>query len=502
MGQRHQIFIVAKVITQDLVTRYRCVGAYHHQWCYGRLPLRGARRFLDLLKQKDNANIVKAELATLNRLRTYGTDVPPDSFVYAPVPYALFLVAQAFCVDLDTSLPPGSEPNAPPLPPYSSGVSFTNGILNATMGSSHGDNNDGITVFDITTPDEPSYCHVSVGGLESEEDVESWVPLTAAQYCRAYYPDHADSQHPDEQEKDVRLVIESLREERLITLDVLAETWPDEYKVPKVPSKAAVSIDTQPNDAFPTLVELTLGPAIEHGLKTGDLDPLEDLVWHPGKGSAYPRYSAASEPVSRLWTLSSDDPRSTRDENYVANESRLGSLDKPSYPTRFLFIGFDYAPALTGLPIFSPSAVVQSLKDVLSILAGQNPHFKMTGMVSHSAFASTRSAGVPWSQRRVPCIPAATLPTESRSGRTWVFVLQWDMFGKGKYGFASRDWVEGGKPTPYDLRGFLEAMQQEGRESVPESDVGELEEILTRLDQRVERMTQQKGEDFFRSMGM
>ncbi|KAJ7638714.1 hypothetical protein FB45DRAFT_1023481 [Roridomyces roridus] len=278
MGQRHQIFIVARVATRDSAARYRCVGAYHHQWCYGRLPLKAARRFITLIKQKDNAAIVKDELRAMQ---------VQDSEAQVPCPYSTFLMATACCVDLQ------------PPEYYGHGVSFSNSVLDAGMGSADGDNNDGITIFDITDSTNPSYCFVSVFGLEAvEARVQGRVPLSAEQYARAYYPlpkegmaynDEKDAERAKIIEEDVQKTIDSLREERLMTLDVLAEAWPEEYERPAqtAPSAADDCIPVAtPSNPFPRLAELSLGPAVEHAIQKADTDELEGLVWHPGKAAS------------------------------------------------------------------------------------------------------------------------------------------------------------------------------------------------------------------------
>jgi hypothetical protein len=64
------------------------------------------------------------------------------------------------------------------------------------------DNNDGITVIDVTDPESPAYCFVSVYGLGCSEDtsnIQDMTPLSATQYLRAYYPKVKmdDSKTPD-----------------------------------------------------------------------------------------------------------------------------------------------------------------------------------------------------------------------------------------------------------------------------------------------------------------
>ncbi|KAJ7507695.1 hypothetical protein B0H11DRAFT_1848900 [Mycena galericulata] len=273
MGQRHQVFIVARVVPHgEASARFRCVGAFHHQWsafAFYALPLKAARRFMSLIKQKDNALIVKEELRAIQG--KYG---PGHS---EPNPYSTFLLASAWCVDLE---PPDY---------YASGVSFKNGVLEATMGSTEGDNNDGITVFDITDPTNPSYCFVSTFGLEASVSVPQRVPLSAEQYARAYYPVPSDKEKEDEgvklNEDDVQAKIDSLRDERLMTLDVLAEAWPDEYELPKTTTTSVVE-DTGLSNAFPSLADLSLEPALKHAIEIGDTEELEELVWLPGKAGS------------------------------------------------------------------------------------------------------------------------------------------------------------------------------------------------------------------------
>ncbi|KAJ7667919.1 hypothetical protein DFH06DRAFT_1183916 [Mycena polygramma] len=274
MGQRHQVFVVARVAARGTSDpRYRCVGAYHHQWCYGRLPLKAARRFITLIKQKDNAELVREELRSIQG--KYGLGETEPRMPSVPCPYTTFLLASAWCVDLEA-------------PVYGSGVSFQNSVLDAKMGSTEGDNNDGITVVDVTDPTHPSYCFVSIFGLESESSVPSRVPLSAEQYCRSYYPIPNDEQKKregaTEVEADVQEKIDSLRAEPLMKLDVLVEAWPGEYahKPATENTSETASLVSPP---IPSLADLSLEPAVKHGVEIGETEELEGLVWHPGKAT-------------------------------------------------------------------------------------------------------------------------------------------------------------------------------------------------------------------------
>jgi len=125
MGQRHQVFLIARVNSKahgetPAETRYRCIAALHHQWCYGRLPLKAARRFLTLAKQTDNAQIIREELQNFDN--TTSSKIP--------CPYSLFLLTSAWTVNLT----PGEEYNSSAF------------ILSAEMGSSDG----GLSLLSLT----------------------------------------------------------------------------------------------------------------------------------------------------------------------------------------------------------------------------------------------------------------------------------------------------------------------------------------------------------------
>ena len=104
MGQRHQAFLVARIVPHgETKPRYRCVGAYHHQWCYGTLPLRAVRRFLTLVKQKKNAEIIREELRAIDG--QYGRFEQEPDIVAIPCPFATSLLGISWTVDLTAESP-------------------------------------------------------------------------------------------------------------------------------------------------------------------------------------------------------------------------------------------------------------------------------------------------------------------------------------------------------------------------------------------------------------
>jgi hypothetical protein len=125
MGQRHQAFAIARIVLRGRTEpQYRCIAAFHHQWCYGKLPLKATRRFLTLIKQKSNAEIIRAEIQSIDG--KYGALGEKPDIPAVPCPYTALLLATCWSIDLKED------------PVYISGVSFTNDILDARMNSGDG----------------------------------------------------------------------------------------------------------------------------------------------------------------------------------------------------------------------------------------------------------------------------------------------------------------------------------------------------------------------------
>jgi hypothetical protein len=129
MGQRHQAFVIARVrphsADSSTPPKYRCIAAFHHQWCYGRLPLHATHRFITQVKQKNNAEIIRSEIAVIQG--KFGRCKKKPKIPSIPCPFTAFLLATNWSVDLeDLDVP------------YASGISFSNSALPADMGSGEG----------------------------------------------------------------------------------------------------------------------------------------------------------------------------------------------------------------------------------------------------------------------------------------------------------------------------------------------------------------------------
>lgn len=78
-------------------------------------------------------------------------------------------------------------------------------LLPISILPTRGDNNDGITVFDITEPEQPRYAFVSLPGSEHREIVRRMTPMNAVEYLNVYR-ERGSNEFPEDgyPEHDVR----------------------------------------------------------------------------------------------------------------------------------------------------------------------------------------------------------------------------------------------------------------------------------------------------------
>jgi hypothetical protein len=144
------------------------------------------------------------------------------------------------------------------------------------------DNNDGITVIDITTPENPSYCFISGSDLSNAKDR---VPISAEEYVRSYYSVPDGEEEGNRDEECVLKSIASLEGEPLVSLEMLADAWPHEYQKASEHRQTAASNTSEEtaNTAIPALTDLALKPAVEYALRTDQTTEIEELLWMPRK---------------------------------------------------------------------------------------------------------------------------------------------------------------------------------------------------------------------------
>ncbi|EMD41070.1 hypothetical protein CERSUDRAFT_121640 [Gelatoporia subvermispora B] len=299
MGNRHQVFVIARVrprgAAHDSGIKYRCIAALHHQWCSDTDPLEATRSFFDLVKQKENAEIIRAEIRSIDG--KYDGPGFRSKMPRVPCSFTASLLAFAWNVDMER----GQF--------YLSGK-WPSSLLPASMGTWQGDNNEGITVIDVTSPDAPAF-----GFLRSKNNI-----LTPAQYVRQSFDIFPAAGMLDggitegysiesvEMEGDESLVedtlegydgaldqfaqkaIAALEGEKMITLEMLAEAWPHEYtEVLRAANKSKGQLpktSEEPQLKVPPLVEVALEQALAHAMQCGDTYSLEESLWLPGRADS------------------------------------------------------------------------------------------------------------------------------------------------------------------------------------------------------------------------
>ncbi|KAG8905175.1 hypothetical protein FRB99_000589 [Tulasnella sp. 403] len=191
MGQRHQFY----AISRGLNGKYMCVAAFHHQWLYGHLVGLAAVSAINDIKR--HAYLIKQELRCLR----YANYDLRDTMM--PCPFLWHRLRKWYG--------------------------------KATLGVYHhplqGDNNDGITVLDVTNPCSPSVCFVNIGTSSSElRTLPVGIPLTAERYIRHYLPlprpDDLTPFHASEYDNGEK-ALEQLANVPLLSRAVLDATWPD-----------------------------------------------------------------------------------------------------------------------------------------------------------------------------------------------------------------------------------------------------------------------------------
>lgn len=138
MGQRHQLFVIARI-----ANRYRTLAAVHHQWLYGESALQSCLRVLDILRARSNRIPICQELRAARK--------KDDNFwarrdEFQPFPFV------ATCLTVGSSCDPseGYQHRVRPL------------AFNTTLDRI--DNDDGITVIDISDPNFLRFCFTFLGG--------------------------------------------------------------------------------------------------------------------------------------------------------------------------------------------------------------------------------------------------------------------------------------------------------------------------------------------------
>lgn len=164
MGERHQIFVVARV-----GKRYRTLAVIHHQYLYDCLALSACLLLISIFSDKANRRPLEMELGLAEEFYSDPNNTESDSSD-STTSYASFRAKPVRFPFIGTCLVVGaSTAGLDPDFPRASTVHFEP----EDTGFAEGDNNTGITVLDITDLDNVRYCFVAWRRIGWRWDLDS-----------------------------------------------------------------------------------------------------------------------------------------------------------------------------------------------------------------------------------------------------------------------------------------------------------------------------------------
>ena len=215
MGQRHQLFVIAKI-----ANRYRGLAVFHHQWLLADIALERCLTILTIFSAPANRLPIQQELTAARRLdEEFWTK--PRSWEDFEVPFPFITTCLLLGASFDVKTVYNHRVTLEPF----------------NMAFNGGDNNDGITVIDITDLTHVRYCFVSwknwrTGKEEGEEEEDdTWegcpqmIPLSGPMYLSAYFNAKERREDPKLQ-TELQTLEQQFDKWDLIDIASLANTWP------------------------------------------------------------------------------------------------------------------------------------------------------------------------------------------------------------------------------------------------------------------------------------
>ncbi|RFU25783.1 hypothetical protein B7463_g10555, partial [Scytalidium lignicola] len=279
MGQRHQLFVIAKV-----GAHYRSLAAVHHQWLYGLAALQRCLRLLNIFSDETNRIALQQEL---NFAFDYfcNKEPPPterpkllwEGLSLKPCPFPFITT----CLMIGSSYDDANiDPAGVSEEPFG-------------MGYDQGDNNDGITVLDITdlsSPedfdfgDEDNYSAEADDRRELRRKLHQ--PLSGWEYLLGYFK---RSQPSVQRNISVPTTLDNYS---LVKLETLNETWPyGPWDVDISTTQGSPSSGLSILQPTASLQEQAIRKLVDATLASEDFDPAtwDDLLQIHGFQQSLPR---------------------------------------------------------------------------------------------------------------------------------------------------------------------------------------------------------------------
>lgn len=256
MGQRHQLFVISKLACG----RYRCLAATHHQWLYGQSAVHACQRLVRIFQEPKNHALLAYEKRLANqapdelwnRKINWANDVPEFPFI-------------ATCLVLGTSL------NAE----TGEGANFHS--LQCNVAFDAGDNNDGVTVLDVTNPAQVRYAFAVPNGEGVETKNFRNTPLTAFEYAASYDEKWVAEDDEDYESGVPTKLVHFLQSQTSIDTTVISAPLIDEAALESAWPAAWRNRSDLKLPAIPALPAIAPARAASDDSSHGDTDSLQVL---------------------------------------------------------------------------------------------------------------------------------------------------------------------------------------------------------------------------------
>ncbi len=298
MGQRHQLFVIAKING-----RYRNLAAVHHQWLYGATALKRCHGLVQIFQAVENRVPLEQELLSALHLDEQSwKDEKRGVEGKAFVPFPMI----ATCLILGAS--------------FDSTDGYLHGVDIEPFGMEYneGDNNNGITIIDVSELHHVRYCFADISpwGMESQTPVPLMTPLSASAYLWSYY----DESKKEDQERYGN-VIDRLEKWDLIDVAALRETWPKGTW--RDPGEVEDSGDeTDPGGQSESDEEEEVGTEERYVAEVGSRDVAE-----PG-GDSLPIRHAKLSPDSSTFPNDPEEPLAEKMASLSTNDTAKTQIDQ------------------------------------------------------------------------------------------------------------------------------------------------------------------------------
>ena len=273
MGARHQLFVIARM--NDC---YRRLATLHHQWLSRENVLKRCLALQRVFRAESNRNAIQQELVAA---KSYSAETwqpaekpLPDNLAdgdcgreLAPFPFI------ATCLLVGTSFSPieGHQSRVHPL--------------DHKMPLGCWDNNEGMTILDISHPEQTSCCFASLGHDDESENMldREAIPMRASLSASSYFRVYGDRDTlAPPQQAECDLLIQELERFPLVDNDSLRTLWENAPETQSV--EVNIPSRTMQSPSKYSLKDTAVDGLLKNGLNQPQLqgDAISEALQVPG----------------------------------------------------------------------------------------------------------------------------------------------------------------------------------------------------------------------------